>query len=359
MKIKLYTLLITALTTLFISCGDNEKTTGEKAPEIAVKTVIPEVGQGSTLSLNGRIETKNNANLSTRMMGYVRSVDVEIGDKVRKGELLVSINNSDLQAQLAQVKAKITEAEVAFSNAEKDYKRFKNLYDSNSATQKELDDVSAQYEMAGARLEAANQMKNEVQAQFAYVSIRAPFDGVITNKFVEEGDMASPGMPIVALEAPGEYEVKATVPESEVSLIQTGTPVKVNIKSLDKTLNGTISEVSTSSRNTAGQYPVKVSLQDTLKDMRSGMYVNIEIPVKTSSQELNEKVLIPSEAIVNRGDLTGVYTVSSQNTALLRWIRLGKSFGDKTEVLSGLKADEEFILNADGRLYNGAPVSRK
>ncbi len=357
MKIKLYTLLIAGAASLLISCGNDDKSTQTKQTAIAVSVNSPSTGQGSTLSLSGKIEAVNNAKLSTRMMGYVNKINVEIGDKVRKGELLVSINNSELQAKLAQVNAKITEAQAAFNNAEKDYKRFKNLFEENSASQKELDDVTANFEMAKARLEAARQMKNEVQAQFAYVNIRAPFSGVITNKFAEEGDMANPGMPLVAMEAPGAFEVRATVPESEISSIEEGTEVDVNIKSIGKTLQGVISEVSASAKNTGSQYPVKISLEDTGDEIRSGMYVSVDIPMKQKTG--SERVLIPSEALVHRGELTGLYTVSSQNTALLRWVRIGKTYGDQVEVLSGLNTEEKYIVDAEGKLYNGAPVSIK
>ncbi|MCG9972160.1 efflux RND transporter periplasmic adaptor subunit [Christiangramia crocea] len=357
MKLKLYTLLIAGAASLFISCGDDKKPSQEKKPALAVKVNSPASEKGSTLSLNGKIEAVNNAKLSTRMMGYVDRINVQIGDKVKKGELLVSINNSDLQAKIAQVNAKITEAQAAYNNAEKDYNRFKNLFEENSASQKELDDITANYEMAKARLEAARQMKNEIQAQFAYVNIRAPFSGVITNKFVEEGDMANPGMPLVAMEAPGAFEVRATVPESDVSSIKEGTEVDVNVKTLDKTLKGVISEVSASAKNTGSQYPVKISLEETGDEIRSGMYVSVEIPVEQKTA--SARVLIPSSAVVHRGDLTGIYTISSQNMALLRWIRLGKTYGDQVEVLSGLKADEEYIVDAEGKLYNGAPVSKQ
>ena len=117
--------------------------------------------------------------------------------------------------------------------------------------------------MAKARLEAAKQMKNEVESQFAYVNLRAPFNGVVTNKFIETGDMANPGAPIISVEGPGNFEVTASVPESEISKIKSGTEVHVLVKSSDKTLNGTVTEVSTSAKNTGGQYLVKVALDKT------------------------------------------------------------------------------------------------
>ena len=169
-------------------------------------------------------------------MGFVKKVHVNVGDKVRKGQLLISINNADLQAKKGQVNAGITQAKTAFNNAEKNYNRFKNLFESKSVTQKEMDDMTANYEMAKAGLESANQMKNEINAQFAYSNITAPFSGVVTSKNIESGDMANPGMPLISIETPKEFEVIAMVPETEISQIKKGTTVSVIVKSMDKTL---------------------------------------------------------------------------------------------------------------------------
>jgi RND family efflux transporter MFP subunit len=291
------------------------------------------------------------------MMGFVDKVHVNVGQKVTKGQLLVSINNSDLSAKQAQTSAGITEAQAAFNNAEKDYQRFQNLFAENSASQKELDDQRARYEMAKARLEGAKQMKNEVQSQFAYVNLRAPFNGVVTSKNIEAGDMANPGMPLVSVEGPGNFEVTASVPESEISKIKSGTAVQVIVKSFDKTLPGTVTEVSTSAKNTGGQYLVKVVLDKTEVDILSGMYATVQFPIEKKTDV--SMVLVPQQAIVKRGQLTGIYTVSQSNTAMLRWLRLGRTFGDNVEVLSGLAADENYIVSAEGKLYNGANITIK
>lgn len=358
MKKIIYTLAITALSGLAISCGGDEKNKEIADNRQPVKVTLSAPGEADNpyVTASGKVEAVNNAKLSTRMMGYINRIYVNVGDKVNKGQQLLSINNSDLQAQLAQVNAKITEAQAAYNNAEKDYQRYKALFEENSASQKEMDDMTANYEMAKARLEAAKQMKNEIQSQFAYTNIRAPFSGVITNKFADEGDMANPGMPLLAMEAPGAFEIKAMVPESEVSQIQTGTRVDVLVKALDETITGKVTEIGSSARNTGGQYPVKVALDKTDADLKSGMYATIQFPVekKESSSQI---VLVPEEALIHRGDLTGLYTVSSEGTAILRWIRPGRKIGDQVEVLSGLSADEQYILSSEGKLSNGSPVS--
>ena len=339
------------------SCGDGDKkTVADNSPAVTVSvSSITQESSSSFLTTSGKIEAVNSANLSTRMMGYVDKIYVQVGEKVRKGQQLISISNTDLSAKLAQGNAGITEATAAYNNAEKDFNRFTTLFNENSASQKELDDITANYTMAKARLEGAKQMKNEVNAQFSYTNIRAPFSGTVTNKFINVGDMANPGMPLLEVESPGKFQVLAMVPESEILQIKADADVNVVLKSLGKTAKGKVLEVSTSSKNTGGQYMVKVMLEKTDATVMSGMYATVQFP--TESNESNQAVMLPKEVIVTNGQLTGVYTVSESNTALLRWLRLGRTIGDKVEVLSGMSSEEQYIVSADGKLYNGAKIN--
>lgn len=357
MKKYKYLLILTIATLVITSCGkEKKKVVEDNSPAIKVKTQKVQLNTNTQfLSVSGKIQATNSADVSTRMMGYVKKVHVNVGDKVKKGQLLVSINNTDLQAKKAQVNAGITEAKTAFNNVRKNYNRYKNLYDSKSISQKEMDDMTANYQMAKARLEAANQMKNEINAQFAYSNITAPFSGIITSKNIETGDMANPGMPLISIETPKEFEVIAMVPETEISKIKKGTLVNVLVKSLDKILKGKVSEVSTSAKNTGGQYLVKINLEKTNTAILSGMFATVQFPIERKNK--SEMILIPIEALVKNGQLSGVYTVSESNTALLRWLRLGRTYGNQVEVLSGLKSGETYIISAEGKLYNGVEIS--
>src|SRR5690606_21050668 len=106
-----------------------------------------------------------------------------------------------------------------------------------------------------------------------------------------------------------------------------------------------------------GQYLVKIALAETDANILSGMYATVQFPVEKSIDI--SLVLVPEGALVKRGQLTGIYTVSQANTAILRWVRVGRSYGDKVEVLSGLAADENYIIDAEGKLYNGAKLTIK
>ncbi|WP_242204362.1 efflux RND transporter periplasmic adaptor subunit [Aestuariivivens insulae] len=356
MKIT-YSILTLSISLVLASCGSKD----QKSANDGLQTIPVTINQVASndhspfLVVSGKVLAKNSANLSTRTMGFVNSVPVNIGDKVQKGQLLVAINNADLQAKQAQVNASIIEATAAFNNAEKDYYRFKNLFAENSASQKELDDITAHFEMAKARLEAAKQMKNEINAQFDYTNIKAPFSGVVTHKTVKKGDMANPGQPLISIEAPGEFEVMALVPETEISQITKGTQVDVSIKSINATITGKVTEVSTSASQTGGQYLVKIDIDETKANLLSGMFTAVRFPIEKKEQ--NQMVLVPTEAIVTQGQLSGIYTVSQNNTAILRWLRLGRTFGNDVEVLSGLNTSEAYIVSAEGKLYNGVKVS--
>jgi RND family efflux transporter MFP subunit len=352
---KFITIFTIASLILVASCGKDKAASADNVPVVAVKVSTPSAEDGTFLSASGKIEAVQNANLSTRMMGHITDTYVNIGDKVSKGQLLLSINSADISAQSAQVTASITEAKAAFKNAEKDYNRFKTLYEQNSASQKEMDDITANYEMAKARLEAANQMKNQVNAQLSYTNISAPFSGVITGKFINKGDMANPGMPLISMENSDEFQVIAMVPESEITKIKDGTTANVLVKSTNQLLTGTVTEVSSSAKNTGGQYLVKVVLDKTDEKLLSGMYTSVQFPVENSKE--TNLILIPENALIKQGQLTGIYTIGNENVAILRWLRTGKTFGDKVQVLSGLAANEQFIVSAEGKLFNGAKVS--
>ena len=343
---------------LLTSCGGDKKEQLKAEPAIAVKlSGVSENANTAFVTASGKIEAENSANLSTRMMGYVTKVHVKVGQKVGAGQLLVSINNTDLEAKKAQVDASILQATAGYNNAKKDYERFVALFKQQSASQKELDDMTARYEMAKAGLEGAKQMRNEVMAQFSYSNITAPFSGTVTNTFVKEGDMANPGMPLVSVEGASKLQVTAMVSETDINAIKKGMAVKVLVKSSNTNLTGKVIEVSGSATNTGGQYLVKINLNKADASVLSGMFVNVQFPVENKKQVANNgMVLIPEDALVTQGQLKGIYTVGTGDVAILRWLRLGKTFGSQVEVLSGLSADEQYIVSEEGKLYNGAKV---
>ena len=341
------------------SCGGSKKETAdsnEKPVTVELATAGGNIATGA-IEASGQVEAAHSVNISTRVMGYITKMNVKAGDAVRAGQLLFTVSSNDISAKRAQTDAMIAQAEAAQHNAQKDLDRYTALYKQQSATAKELEQVTLQYQSAKASVEAAKQMRNEVSAQLAYASVTAPFSGVVTQKLADAGSMANPGMPIVTIEQSGTYEISAAVPESEISEVKTGQAVSVDIKSINRRFAGTITQLNPSSQFTGGQYIIKISIPEKEKQgLYAGMYANILIPSANKTAVQNDAVFVPVSCIVNKDQLTGLYTVDNNNKAVLRWVRLGKTSGDRVEVLTGLSKDEAYISHADGNLYNGASI---
>ncbi|MFD1315902.1 efflux RND transporter periplasmic adaptor subunit [Namhaeicola litoreus] len=352
---KIIILLIAVISAY--SCGDSKNEVVVDNTIVNVSVAKPNSNaSGQFFTASGQIEADQFSNLSTKITGYIENIYVKIGDKVTKGQLLLKINNTDIEAQRAQVKAKLLQAEANFKIAENNYNRFKKLYEQKSASTKEFEDVQAAYDIASAQVEAVKEMENEVSAMLNYSSITAPFSGVITDVFVKEGNMALPGNPLLGIENPNNLVATAEIPEMYLTKVNKGDQVKVRIKSNQTLLNGKVREISRSSQNSGGQYLAKVEIPNTEEGIFSGMDVTTEFPFEGTS---GERITIPKSILIHKGQLSGIYTLSQSNTAVLRWLRLGKEYGDQIEVLSGLSADEAYIMEADGKLYNGVKIQIK
>ncbi|MFA8435916.1 MAG: efflux RND transporter periplasmic adaptor subunit [Marinifilaceae bacterium] len=349
--------MILSIGLIFQSCGGNQKKSEKKIGSVSVTIAEARLEDSPQLySFSGQLEAEQHSNLSTRLMGQISEVKVEPGQKVKAGQILVQIRNKDILAKRAQVKANMVEAKTAFENAHKDYKRYQVLYQQKSASQKEMDDITTRYNMAKAKLEAVKQMKLEVEEMLLYTTIRAPYNGIITRKYVNDGDMANPGMPLIAMEKPGKFEVMARIPETEIGLVKRGDRVKVRVNALDGMLiMARISEVNPSALYTGNQYEAKVMLEPTMEQvshLHSGMYVNVLM-----RKGGLPRIMVPKDVLVHRGQLTGLYTVSQGETALLRWVRVGKTVGDSVEILSGLADGEKYILSFKGKIWDGVKLN--
>ncbi len=352
----LFILGISIIIFTFSSCGSSEEKKTEQKPDLKVKIETVSVeDHARTFSYSGKIEARYHSVLSTRIMGNVTKVYVSPGQKVQKGQVLLKINDKDILSKKAQIKSTQIAAEAAFANAEKDYKRYKSLFEKKSASQKELDDISTQYKMAKAQLEATKEMEKELNETLKYATIRAPYAGVISKKYINKGDFASPGMPLLAIEQTKELNVVARIPESEISCIEVGDIVDVQVNAVNKmNVKGEVIEVNLSAQHTGSQYEVKIKLNPEVEQktlLRSGMYANV-ILVKGGQPS----IYVPEKAIVYKGQLCGIYTVSQSKTALLRWVRLGKKRGDQVEIISGLADGEKFIKSYTGKIWDGASI---
>ncbi len=349
-----YSITLLALFGFIVSCSTpkTENQQNDKSISVEVATV-ENTNSNQSIEISGTVQGVNNATISTRIMGIVTDVPVKVGDYVKKGNLLLSIDNKDVKAQLAQAKANLVRAEAHFENVKKNYNRFSNLFKKKSATQKELDDITTQLKAAKSQLNMAEESVNQVEAQLSYSDVRAPFDGVITSIQIKSGSLANPGMPLLAIEENRNFEVRGTVSESDIFKVKANQIVTIEIPAMNKTLEGRISELGSSSTNLGGQYEMIVSIPK-MDHMYSGMYAKVHIPNESTG---NSSIFIPKKVLIQKGQLTGLYTLSESNTAILRWIQTGQEIGQKVEVVAGLKAGETYVVKSSEKLFNGSKVT--
>jgi len=354
MKKHLY-IIIPAIIAITAACGSGDQHRKQHLePVKAHAATARSLVESSVIRVSGKIEARNSANISTRMMGTVTKLLVNAGDRVKKGDLLLTISSTDLQAKKAQVAANIIQAESDYENAKRDYERFQVLVEKGSASDKELENMETRFKVARAGWQAAKEMEKEVDAQFSYTNLRAPFTGVVANTFVDAGDIANPGMPLATIEGSSAYEASVLIPESQVEQVIVGASARVTIKSTGTTVAGTIRELSPSSIQTGGQFQAKIALTET-KGMLPGMFVNAAIQGMASEPGASS-VYVLEEALIHHGQLTGLYALSENQQAVLRWIRTGKSAEGEVEVLSGILPGEQYVYRAEGKLFNGAKV---
>ena len=354
-------LFIIGVTAALISSCSSDNTPRNEAAAVNVEVYEPMTSSNDGFTVSGVLASQQQAVISTRMMAYVDQILVKQGDKVGAGQLLIRLNASDIKAKYAQVKAQYTEVQAAAKNAVRDYERFKKLHEQQSVSDKEFENIELNKVSMLAKEEMVRQSLNEVKAMLAYTDIKAPFSGVVAQKLVEKGNMAQPGMPLLVIEQPGEMEVRASVPENYIHNAKVGDKVAVDVKSLGYTLDGRISELSSSASLTGGQYTMKVKLENNeRKDLLSGMYLGIRLKNNTNGQNIatdkEEHIWIDKSSLVKREQLRGVYVVN-EGRAQLRWVRTGKEDGQNVEVLSGLKDSESVIRKSDGKLFNGRKVT--
>ncbi|MBL7994924.1 efflux RND transporter periplasmic adaptor subunit [bacterium] len=353
------TLLITlfAITALLASCGGSNTDTSRQPtlPKVGVHTItaseIP-----ADFVYTGNIEGDRRVSLSTKIMGQIISMPFEEGSLVSSGQSVVKIKSDDITAKRGQVKANLTEAQAALKNVEINYRRIKSLYESKSATKKEMDDVEMAYHMAKARVSSVEEMEKEVTDVMEYGDIVTPINGYVIKKTAQEGDMAVPGMPLLIIEDMTTLKINTRVPETEVHLFKKGDRVRVHIDALPETeLKGTVDQINPAGNSASRQFEVKVLLVDLKETQRnaikSGMYARV-----TLEKGLTKTILIPQDAIMRRGQLEGVFIMSDNNTATLRWIRTGNHNGDRIEILSGLQEGEKIVITSDVKLLDGHKV---
>ncbi|RMF65906.1 MAG: efflux RND transporter periplasmic adaptor subunit [Calditrichaeota bacterium] len=357
MKKRIANWLVFLVPALIMACGGEELQPPRPEKAVRVRVAEAEIQPLDIQAVySGTVEPIEKVRLSTKIMGWVDEIYFKEGEAARKGEVLVKLRSKDLEAKRAQAEAAIAEATVHYKTMETNLKRIEALFAKKAATQKELDDMRAAFASAKARKIQAEKMKVEVDEILKYSNIAAPFDGVVGRKFVEAGDLANPGMPILEFENTDQVKIVAKVPESEVGSLQPGMNVRIQVRASHigtngKSTEGVIDRIVPAADPMSRQFDVHVIVDNRDGRMRSGMFARIMV-----GGSRGEGLFVPRTAVFRRGQLEGLYVVDSEQKAHLRWIRTGIENDGFIEVLSGLNPGEKVVVEGAQNLVDGASV---
>jgi RND family efflux transporter MFP subunit len=366
-----------------VACSDKiEPGTAEKLPPLVKGVTVATArmtDQPLIYEAIGTVQAGISSKLSSTLLATIESIRVREGDRVKKGDALIILDQRQVKAQVRKAEAGLGEAGKALNAAISaregaaaqkklsfaTYERYRDLKEHAMVSAQVFEEKEAGYRQAEADLEravamvaAARERVKQAEANLADVSvtekdavITAPHDGIITAKLVDEGDLASPGTPLLTIETTHGFCVDMLLPETYMGYVEPRQKVLVEVPAL-KTgpLEGNVCTLVPSADQKSHSFIVKISLPIE-RSVTSGMFARVQIPTGQSRQ-----LLIKRSAVIIRGQLTGLYLVDSDNRVHFRLIRIGKTSGDFVEVLSGTKEGDRYVATPVPALVDGARV---
>jgi RND family efflux transporter MFP subunit len=273
----------------------------------------------------------------------VEEILYDVDDFVEKGEVIARLRDNEHRARVAQAAAELKSASAELSRAQDEFARIEGLHRNKNVSESEMDRAAADLAGAEARLDAAQAALEQAQEQLRYTQIRAPYSGIVTNRHVELGEIASPGQPVMSGISLEELRVTVDVPQSVIPAVRKLGEVNVYLPN-----GGDEAEVVQPERITvfpfadmgSNTFKVRLDLPGELENLFPGMFVKTGF-VTGKKEELT----VPKAAVVYRSEVTGVYVVDPDRGVHLRQIRVGRDHGDALVVLSGLTAGEAVALD--------------
>jgi len=280
------------------------------------------------IEVAGTVQAAERAAIAAKVTGVITRMPVVLGSTVKAGDLLVSIGADEIAARLNQ-------AEAQLAHARRNLEREQNLLQKNAATPESVKSLNDQYAIAQAGY-------REAKTMLGYATITAPFDGVVTSKNVNNGDLATPGAVLLQVENPAKLQVSTAVPESLVLGIHLGDVLAVRVPAADVVVQGTVVEIAPAADPNSRTAPIVLDLQANAR-LRSGQFARVLLPDKGA-----KTLLVPSSALVPSGQMDKVFVVEGER-ARLRLVRTGLRHDGQVEILAGLNPGDT-VITANNRL---------
>ena len=333
------------------------------AKGVQLETVKAE-SRAETIEVPGTVKARTTAAVAARIAGTVKQLRVREGDRVRRGDLLAVLDAQENLANAAVAKAAIDEAlrgtEEAISRkklVDSTFGRYQNLFNEQAISRQEFDTQISAKEVAEqgvaraeARLKQAKEASKSAGAVAGYTRITAPISGVVISKQIDLGASVFPGQPLLTIEDESSYQLELSVPESTITKITRGSEVQVTLDALKLDFNSKINEIVPATDPSSRTFIAKIALAQ--KGLKSGMFGRGNINLGTKEKG----ILLPKQALQERGALISVWVVDKDNQARMRLVKIGKVVGDKVEILSGISEGERVVVAGTAGVSEGRRV---
>ena len=284
----------------------------------------------------GTVRAKLRAAIEAKVSARIEALLVAPGQIVKAGDLIARLDPREIQAKLDQALA-------LRQQATRDLARGRELLDKKITTQADFDAVQA-------RASVAEGAAREMETMLGYTKIVAPFDGIVTRKLADVGDLAAPGKPIIEMEDPAALRFEADVPEALIGNVKLGAKLPVQVAEGAAPMEGAVVELAPVADAASRTFLVKLDIPAAGSN-RSGQFGRVWVPTGES-----KSIRVPPSAVVVRGQMECVFVVADQH-AQLRIVRTGKHTGGEAEILAGLSPGERVVSEGAESLRDGQPVT--
>lgn len=303
------------------------------------KAEYREVAQ--TYSVEGVIEAVRQSTVSAQISGRIKEVNFDVGDTVKKGQIILRIDERETEQALAGSQAQVMQSQAALTQARANYERSLQLFEQKYISQAALDKAKADYEVAQAQTAASEAGESQSALARGYAAVVAPFGGVVASRLVELGEMVTVGKPLMVGFDPTQMRVIVNVPQYKLTEIGSRPKVNVELTSLKRWVPAAAVTVQPSADSRTHSTQVRVALPPNERGVYPGMFVRAHFVVGKAS-----KLLIPASAVVRRSEVVAVYVVDDKGMPKLRQVRVGDPSGaNEIEVLVGLNPGESVALD--------------
>ena len=300
--------------------------------------------------LDGVVEAVRQTTVSAQTQGRVQEILFDVDDYVEKDAVLVRLRDTEHRAQVIRAASELKEAVARLEQAREEFARIEGLFARKLASESALDEATAELKSAEARMEAASAALSQAKEQLEYTQVRAPYSGIVTERFVEMGETARPGQSLISGVSLEELRVNVSVPQSVIASVRELDQARIQLPDGGSVVTSGIT-VFPFADPASNSFRVRLELPASTAHLFPGMFV------KTAFVIGEKQVLaVPAQAIVRRSEVTAVYVVDEQQRIQFRQIRAGAPTDGKREVLAGLEPGERVALDP---LAAGAALKRQ